>query len=252
MERYLRGFDELAHLTISGSYHEIGIRGTIENIDDSEDEEYDALHLFGVTSADPPIYYYRRVENAHYGAAQDKNEGDLSNQSATHWGPWEKLDIQIPVRKVSPLVHNGQLYIFWCRYTTKPHNKLDKGTSTLDSYEHSGYVEYSKRRLDGSWTTPQMLRLDNAPFHSNIFPTWYREKGLIVDPVLELTSSSDAESWKEPSNYSTIQSVTVQDKLYLLGRADEGINTWKYDPETDHWEYRIIEKACVGEMDTCL
>ncbi|HEY7599223.1 MAG TPA: neuraminidase-like domain-containing protein, partial [Candidatus Limnocylindrales bacterium] len=49
--RYLRGFEELAHLTIAGAYHER---------DDGSGR--DTLHLFGVNSADPPVYYYRRVE----------------------------------------------------------------------------------------------------------------------------------------------------------------------------------------------
>jgi hypothetical protein len=51
----MRGFDEVAHLKISGSYHE----------KDAESET-DVLHLFGVTADEPPVYYYRRVENIYY------------------------------------------------------------------------------------------------------------------------------------------------------------------------------------------
>ena len=46
--KYMRGFDELAHLKIAGSFHE-----------KDELTKTDTLHLFGVTSDEPPIYYYR-------------------------------------------------------------------------------------------------------------------------------------------------------------------------------------------------
>ncbi len=163
--RYLRGFDELAHLTIAGSYHE-----------KDEEARRDVLHLFGVTADEPPTYYYRRIEEAHFGATGDDR--------ATHWGPWEKMDAQVPVRKVSPIVHRGQLYVFWNRYTTRPKNEVTGGTNTFVGYEHRGYVEFCKRRLDGSWTAPQAIRLAESPFAEAFFPTWYRENGAIGDPIV--------------------------------------------------------------------
>jgi hypothetical protein len=164
--RYLRGFDELAHLTIAGLYHE-----------KDDEAERDVLHLCGVTSDEPPTYYYRRVENAHYGANSD--------EIATHWGAWEKMNVQVPATKVSPIVHRGQLYVFWNRYTTKPKNEISGGTSTFAGYEHRGILEFSKRRLDGSWTAPQKIALQTAPFSPVSHPSWYGTGGTIADPIVE-------------------------------------------------------------------
>lgn len=169
--RYLRGFDELAHLTISGAYHE-----------KDEDAGHDVLHLLGVTSDDPPVFYYRRVEDAHYGAASDER--------ATHWGAWEKLNIQVPVRKVAPIVHNSQLYVFWIRYVTKSQNKVKDGDSKFTGYHHRAYVEFSRRKLDGSWTTPQKLRLDESPFGPDSFPQSYQDDGLVLDPIVPKKENS--------------------------------------------------------------
>ncbi len=163
--RYLRGFDELAHLSIAGSYHE-----------KDDDSQRDVLHFFGVTADDPPTYYYRRVENAHYGANSDER--------STHWGPWEKVDAPIPARKIAPVVHHGQLYAFWVRYVTKSRTEVKGGNSSFVGYEHRAKIEYARRKLDGSWTAPQTLSLETSPFGPDNFPTWYQEAGLILDPIV--------------------------------------------------------------------
>lgn len=228
--RYLRGFDELAHLTIAGSYHE-----------KDKAAKRDVLHLFGVTADEPPTYYYRRVENAHYGA----NNDDV----ATHWGPWEKVDAQITVRKVSPLVHRGQLYVFWNRYNTKPRNEIEEGSSTFAGYEHRGYVAFSKRRLDGSWTTPQDLRLGTDPFVSGVFPTWYRDNGVILDPIVtkaDVLAGFDVRAEifgltvqyrADASGHAVVDlpfigKQTIQLPLELLsatGSTTLSINEWRFD-----------------------
>ena len=45
------------------------------------------------------------------------------------------------------------------------------------------------------------------------------------------------EKWTHVSNYSTIQSVALNDKLYLLGRANNGMHTWSFDPQTYEWDF---------------
>ena len=185
-ERYLRGFDELAHLTIAGSYHE-----------KDEAAKRDVLHLLGVTSDDPPIFYYRRVEDAHYGA--------VSDQRATYWGAWEKLNIQVPVRKVAPLIHNGQLYVFWIRYVTKVQNRVSDGESKFTGYQHRAYVEFSRRRLDGSWTSPQKLRLDESPFGPAGFPESYQDDGVVLDPIVPKSSNSVEILWFDFTFYSNFE-----------------------------------------------
>jgi hypothetical protein len=184
--RYLRGFDELAHLTIAGSYHE-----------KDEDARRDVLHLLGVTSDDPPVFYYRRVDDAHYGA--------VSAERATHWGAWEKLNIQVPVRKVAPLIHNGQLYVFWIRYVTKAQNKIKNGESKFTGYQHKAHVEFSRRKLDGSWTTPQRLRLDESPFGPSSFPATHQDDGVVLDPIVPKTGRPIEMGWFEFTVYSNYQ-----------------------------------------------
>lgn len=156
--RYLRGFDELSALSIAGSYHER-----------DRDARHDVLHLFGTTSDDPPVYHYRRVDDAHYGVA--------SVDRATRWGPWERIDLQIPSRTVSPVVHKGQLYLFWVRYVTRSVSQVKGGDSQFAGYSHRAHVEFSKRRLDGTWTSPQPVALTAAPFKES-------GDGIILDPLV--------------------------------------------------------------------
>jgi hypothetical protein len=162
--RYLRGFDELSLLNIAGSYHER---------DDAA--RHDVLHLLGATSDDPPIFYYRRVENFHYGVG--------SEDRSTHWGPWEQMNLQIPVRVVSPIVHGGQLYVFWIRYVTKSQNQFVNGNSRFTGYSHRAHVEFSKRRVDGSWTSPQSVKLTADPFT-------VRGDGIVLDPLVARTANA--------------------------------------------------------------
>lgn len=154
---YMRGFEELSHLKIAGSFHE-----------KHEDNETDILHLFGVTSDEPPIYYYRAVENPHYGERK-KDRGVV-------WAPWRKIDVQIPVRKVSPIVFRGRLHVFWVEFTTRPKNEVKNGGSEFIGYQHKMSLKYTSLRLDGTWTTPQKIRLDGvSPFDKG--------EGIIDDPL---------------------------------------------------------------------
>lgn len=166
--RYLRGFDELAHLKIAGSFHE-----------KDDDAKTDTLHLIGVSADEPPTYFYRRVEDAHYGVSEPGR--------ATRWNAWKKIDIQIPSRRVAPIVYNGRLYIFWTRYVTKPINKVSDGAAIFAGYEHRLSVEYSVLRLDGRWSPPQKIQLTERPFKD------YGD-GLIPDPVVIKDAAADEES----------------------------------------------------------
>ena len=208
--RYLRGFDELAHLTIAGSYHE-----------KDAGAERDVLHLFGVTSDDPPVFYYRRVEDAHYGA--------VSDERATHWGAWQKLNIQVPVRKVAPVIHNGQLYVFWTRYVTKVQNKVTGGESKFIGYQHKVYVEFSRRKLDGSWTTPQKLRLDESPFGPGSFPKSYQDDGVILDPIVPRESESvEIFDWYSVQFYSKFEPL-YDTRTHEVPKDDYTLKGFQWD-----------------------
>jgi hypothetical protein len=184
--KYLRAFDELANLTIAGSYHE-----------KDEVARRDTLHLFGVTSEDPPVFYYRRVGDARYGVTEQDR--------ATHWGSWEKLNIQVPVRKIAPIVHNGQLYVFWVRYVTKSQNKVTGDGSKFTGYQHRAQVEFSRRQLDGTWVSPQRIRLQDAPFTTDSYPKWFQEDGVVLDPIIPKASEAVVTEYYSYTEYSNEQ-----------------------------------------------
>ena len=207
--RYLRGFDELAHLTIAGSYHEKDAAA-----------RRDVLHLVGVTADDPPVYYYRRVEDAHFGVAADDR--------ATHWGAWEKLDVQIPVRRVAPIIHDGQLLVFWIRYVSKAINRVKDGESKFVGYQHRAYVELTRRKLDGGWTTPQRVRLEEAPFKAGTFPGSYQDDGVVLDPIVPKDSQSVELLFFDFTVYSNYEPL-YDDRAHEVPRDDYAPSGFAWD-----------------------
>ncbi len=140
--KYMSGFQEVANLKIAGSYHDTSA-------------ESDILHLFGVTVSDPPVYYYRTIENICRGVNRDPKN--------IVWNPWRKIDVQIPVWKVSPIVFNKRLYVFWIEMTTTPQNSsLNGGTSHFIGYKHVMALKFTTLRLDGTWTPPQTISLNGS------------------------------------------------------------------------------------------
>ncbi|MFB9235537.1 neuraminidase-like domain-containing protein [Plantactinospora siamensis] len=155
---YLDGFDELAGLRVAGVYH-----------DKDAAARTDVLHLFGVTPADPPVYYYRTVENAYY--------GELSADRQVSYGPWRKISVQIPVRHVSPIVYLNRLFVFWTEVTTTTKNEVKDGASTFVGYRHRLTLKYTTLRLDGRWSPPQGIALIGAGFPNG--------DGVVDDPLGE-------------------------------------------------------------------
>ncbi len=165
--KYMRGFDEVAHLKIAGTYHE-----------KDEESETDVLHLFGVTADEPPVFYYRKVENIYYSEVND-NRGVV-------WGPWQKISVQIPVRKVAPVVFNGRLHIFWVKVTTLTNTVFDNNRSLFTGYSHKFSIEFTTLKLDKSWTPPQKLNLKDAPPFSG--------NGVIHDPLADESEKGELQN----------------------------------------------------------
>ena len=138
--KYLDGFDEVARLKIAGAYYDYSL--------DENKEVRDTLHLFGVTSASPPSYYYRVIDRI-----RDKNP----KMSA-----WKKLNLRIPAPKVSPVACDGRLYLFWLETNTRAVTKFTGGNSDFSGYRHFVRVKYSTLRADGTWTEPQSLRFSSG------------------------------------------------------------------------------------------
>jgi Tc toxin complex TcA C-terminal TcB-binding domain/Neuraminidase-like domain/Salmonella virulence plasmid 28.1kDa A protein len=155
---YLAGFDELSTLSLAGAVH-----------DTDRASRSDVLHLFGVTPSDPPVYYHRTIINARYG----ETEPDRSVAP----GPWQRIDVQIPMRKVAPVVHLGRLFVFWTEVVTTPKNKVSDGGSQFVGYKHRMTLKYTTLRLDGRWSPPQPITLSGG-----VFPTG---EGIVDDPLSE-------------------------------------------------------------------
>ena len=209
---YMRGFEEVSHLKIAGSYHE-----------KDEHSKKDILHLFGVTADEPPIYYYRGIENAHYGE-RESNRGIV-------WSPWRKIDVQIPVSKVSPVIFRGRLHVFWVEFTTRPKNEVKDGDSKFVGYQHKMSLKYTSLRLDGTWTTPQSISLyDVDPFKKG--------DGVIEDPLKDDNESTLAyirasQEYPNPgSSYWNYLFEKYLQEYYKTPRYDDEIHAEPMDGYT--------------------
>jgi hypothetical protein len=159
--KYMHGFDEIAHIKFAGSYQEFFNRDLVD--------QSDVVHLFGATADDPPVFYYRRIENI--------STSEKSDNKGIVWGGWEKINVQISARKVAPIVFNGRLHVFWVKVTTLANTVFDNNKSVFTGYSHKCSIEFTTLKLDNTWTAPQKLGLkENYPFSGN---------GIIEDPLVE-------------------------------------------------------------------
>ncbi len=199
--KYLKGFDEVANLKIAGSYH---------HLDNFNEETIagaaDTLHLFGVTSSEPPIYYYRTIKNIY---KREKN----GREYGIAYSAWRKVNLQIPVKKVSPIIYNGKLYVFWVEIVTRPKNEMIEGTNQFYGYEHTFSIKFSSLKPDGTWQSPQKLALND--------PLFDRGKGVIRDPLVE---PSEINNWI-PYLSSDSKKVLLKDIKKALKENNELINS---------------------------
>lgn len=235
---YMRGFDELASLKIAGSYHDIG-------------DDKDVLHLFAVTSEESPVYFYRTIENAHYFKKQ--------NGHGVVFNPWRKIDVQIPVPRISPIVFDGKLHIFWVQTTTRSYNSDFKdGSSSFAGYKHKTSLKFTTLLLDGTWTAPQEISLSVDPFFKD-------EEGVLDDPLVspdELEEHKNAleaalEAFHEVGDYSpesfeafsSIQSELL--KRFRIPKYDSQIHekpNESYTLDGYQWDVIYPEVTRSGEL----
>lgn len=147
--KYLKGFEDVATLTIAGAYHDVRNDGETSR---------DVLHLFGVTAGDPPTYHYRTCENL-IASGKDPN-------TAAIWSPWVKVPVQITGRKVAPVVHRGRLHLFWVDIRTRPLNEVHDGKSEFTAYSHKMAMKFTTLRPDASWTPPQEVTIPSSYYFS--------------------------------------------------------------------------------------
>ena len=222
---YMRGFDEVANLKIAGAYHDIG-------------EKSDCLHFFGVTISDPIVYYYRMVENAYYGERDDT--------TGIVWHPWRRIDVQIPVKKVSPIVFNGRLYLFWVEISTQPDSEIIGGSSKFMGYNHTMSLNFTELKPDGSWAQLQRIKLnDRSPFEGGI--------GVIHDPletriiesgwIVPFLPKYDYESHNKPKSGYSLNGF-LWDRVYPENCSDS--NLLVYGTDFQMTAQIDFYKKCIG------
>lgn len=192
--KYLAGFEEVAKLKIAGAYHD---KDTVTR--------EDTLHLFGATSSDPPIYYYRTIENLYFSAVGSQQRKRMRST------PWRRLNVQIPTRTISPIPFRGTLYLFWAEINSQSSSSFVNGTSQKGDYIHKITMRHSELKLDGSWTSPQAIvnpRYEHATFTLATPPSQQRLGGFHWERVYPaLVPSSDGKG---------------KSTLYLIGMGSGG------------------------------
>ena len=78
---YLTKLNEVSRLDVRAEYY---------------DEENKELHVFARTFSEPYIYYYRKWY-----------------EESRVWTPWERIDLDIEGDHLIPVVHQGELILFW-------------------------------------------------------------------------------------------------------------------------------------------
>lgn len=84
---YLERLEQVANLEIMGHYPE-EVRDSTNQLTDT------IMHVWGRTPANPHLYFYRK-------------------RVAGVWSAWEKMDVQIDSNSFAPVMHRGQLRLYW-------------------------------------------------------------------------------------------------------------------------------------------
>jgi hypothetical protein len=167
---YLKGLEELSNLRYAGAYHHYLDAAGVG-------EATDIIYLFGATGGDVPTHYWREIRNL----ARSREDPLVSPQ----YGPWEKVDVRIPARHVTPVVYDGQLHVFWNEISTTSQSAVDEGKSRFIGYSHRYSLQFTSLRLDGQWTPPERISLSGSA------PVFWESDSSIDDPLVEKRDWSD-------------------------------------------------------------
>ncbi len=183
-KKYMVGFEEVNNLQVAGAYHEKEIDGEGDNI--RPESSIDSIHLFAVTPGDENQLYYRKIENTYLSGLDDVR---------INWNSWEKVNLKLPVKKVSPIVFNGRLYVFWNEITTKPEFSNKTNQNNFFGYNHSIEMKFSLKK-NKSWLLAKSI-VHKKPVNFNIE---INNEDLLNVEVLE-------------------KNITLFDKLYLYNNG---------------------------------
>ncbi|MFO0291632.1 MAG: neuraminidase-like domain-containing protein [bacterium] len=183
---YLDKFAQLAKLKYVDAYH-----ATVHN---KEKGAIDTLFLFARTQEEPYNFYYIAREKA----------ANCDNQDAYLWTEWQKIDITINAKTITPVYAFNKLFVFWVEIK-KVRDKDQSGSSGSDAEKVIGLykdvykatIKYSFYNFSGNWVQPQILVNDKVidiesstniygPFDPNLFdtenPFWHKVAALTIVP----------------------------------------------------------------------
>jgi hypothetical protein len=161
---YLKALEELSNLRFAGAYHHYLDTG-------DSGEATDIIYLFAATGGDVPTHYWREIRNL----ARSREDPLVSPE----YGPWEKVDVRIPARHVTPVTYEGRLHVFWNEISTTSQSAVDEGKSRFIGYSHRYSLQFTSLRLDGQWTPPERVSLNGSA------PVFWESDSSIDDPLVE-------------------------------------------------------------------
>jgi hypothetical protein len=186
---YLKKLAELGSMVVSGVYYFKG--------NESLDARY---YIFARTSKDPYEHSYRELKITY---------DALNSRYVKSWTPYQKVDLTINARKVSPVYFKGRLYLFWMETNTREVSSFAEGDSQFDYYLHEPTAKYSYLNESGRWMPPQSL----SDFLYNYDKEWGFRDG--VDPT-ELGNPYRMKNNKRDYYFNT----KTFNKLYPIATAD--------------------------------
>ena len=76
---------------------------------------------------------------------------------SNHWSFWEKIDVDINSKAVSPIVFLNRLYLFWIETETRPEYLDRNGNRTFIGYTHIMSLKFVTKNAEGVWSAPQTV-----------------------------------------------------------------------------------------------
>ena len=188
---YLDKFAQLAKLKYVDAYH-----ATVHN---KEKGAIDTLFLFARTQEEPYNFYYIAREKA----------ANCDNQDAYLWTEWQKIDITINAKTITPVYAFNKLFVFWVEIK-KVRDKDQSGSSGSDAEKVIGLykdvykatIKYSFYNFSGNWVQPQTLSEDcvidieptkmGTNYYGSFSPNLFDQKYLYWHKVAAISIASSA------------------------------------------------------------
>lgn len=236
-KKYMAQFTELTRMRYAGAYyHSVRDNFGFANIGSSmyffvggiywpTESEESCYYLFARTNVMPYRYFYRTYN--HYKKT---------------WGNWIPIDLGIEAGEVSPLIHQGKLYIFWSEVKNKEISNVNDGTSSTAGIRFTGYVKYAFLTENGKWSAPQRLTLGAetelvqrvygrgkgvTSFNSS---TWEKEKDTLVESYQEKV-------FRKPYAHANIGNKATPLRLGFIWSNMKGSSEVKYKSAEVNFEW---------------